>query len=107
MYMPTILEYKEEFLKTHTYPDRVTTSDYIIRCLLPDRTEYGKSWIFVVTQYGTYKVQLRKLDSYTDYDNDCIAIHINKSVHLYIDISDVIAIEPEERSMADGMPWDY
>jgi hypothetical protein len=105
--MPDILECKEEFLKTHTYSDRITTSDYIIRYLLPNRPEYAKSWIFVVTQYGTYKVQLRKLDSYTDYDNDCLAIYINKSVHLYINVSDVTAIEPEERSIANEMPWIY
>lgn len=102
MYLHQIKETFEEFKKFYPDIDLSSLSKFIVTELLPKQfIDDRKYWIFVVTQYGVYKVRQDKLSYYTQNENDCLSIKLGKGVFYYLNIDDVVAVEVEKED------WEY
>ena len=110
MYLVEIKEQMQTYLDENKCGQQPTSiSEYICKVLLPygpDADYYDEdgflyhptkhSWVIIVTDYHTYRVHRNRISAYTNYDNDCLELRINKGVTIYIRVQDLVAIEYEK-----------
>lgn len=80
-------------------------SDFIISEVIPisvpdelydDSDDYlNKEWVFVSTTGPAYKIKRKYIGAYTEDGNDCLSIKIRKGIYMFIDVSDILAVEYE------------
>lgn len=80
-------------------------SDFIISEVIPisvtnedcdDYNDYlDKEWVFISTTGPTYKIKRKYINAYTENGNDCLSIKIRKGIYMFIDVSDILAVEYE------------
>lgn len=98
----TLVEIKEKCL-LNSIAEYIT--DFVIPIIVKDEYEYEvdmtNRWVFIVTNFVTFRAKRKYINAYTENDNDCISIKTGKGVFQLISIDDIVAIQYETANDID------